>query len=99
MQQRLYQNFVVIRELLEKMAEDEDIKADACLQAEGFFSSMSKLKTGIMVVLWNRILQRFQQFQSTSATLQAEDLRLNTALSVSVCLSVSHSLPDYQIKF
>ena len=83
--QALYQSYSKVVKLLEKIAVDPAFKADARLQAAGFAKTMKKLETCFMIIFWNKVLQ---QFQKTSASLQAEDLCLNTAYCMLESLSL-----------
>ena len=71
--------YTIIITVLDAIANSTDQKPKVRLQAEGLVRTMNKLETGIMTIFWNRILQRFQM---TSASLQAENLCLNTANSL-----------------
>ena len=83
--QALYQSYSKVVKLFEKIAVDPAFKADAQLQAAGFAKNMKKLETCFMIIFWNKVLQ---QFQKTSASLQAEDLCLNTAYCMLESLSL-----------
>ena len=80
----IHQNYSGVMELLLKISEDPNFKAEVRVQAEGFLNTMKKLETGFMTVFWDKILQKFQQ---NSAALQAEDLCLNRAYSLLESLS------------
>ena len=75
----LHKSYSVILNVLENIAEDTDVKAECRQQANGLLLTMKKLETGIMVVLWDQILQRFQM---TSAALQSSDQDLNSACAL-----------------
>lgn len=77
--QSVEENYPIILDVLEKLSNCEDQKAEVRLQAEGFLKMMNKLETGVMVIFWNKILQ---QFQKTSVSLQAEDLCLSKAYAL-----------------
>lgn len=80
----LLTNYGTVETVLEELSSSDNQKPEARLQAEGLLNSLNKLETGIMLIFWNKILQRFQM---TSASLQAEDLCLNSAQSLLKSLS------------
>lgn len=63
-------SFHAIKDSLNKIAENKLQKSDCRQRARGILATMEKLETGIMIILWNQILQRFQM---TSASLQSGD--------------------------
>ena len=68
--------YSVIRDVANKISKDENQKPECKQQAKGIYNTMGKLETGIMVILWSRILTRFN---ATSINLQYADLDLNRA--------------------
>ena len=72
-------SFQIIKRVLDGMADDAEQKADCRQQARGLSIVMDKLETGILLVLWDKVLERFQM---TSALLQSADQDLNTACSL-----------------
>ena len=66
-------------DVLKKIADDDSTKMEARQQALGLSTCVSRLETGIMVVLWD---QNRQRFQMTSMLLQSSDQDLNTACSL-----------------
>ena len=66
-------------DVLKTIADDDSTKMEARQQALGLSTCMSRLETGIMVVLWDQILQRFQR---RSMSLQSSDQDLNNACSL-----------------
>ena len=75
----VYSEYEAVDNSLEELSENQDQKPETRLRAEGLQTTLNKLETGIMLVFWNKILQ---QFQKTSASLQAADLCLNSAQSL-----------------
>jgi hypothetical protein len=68
-----------IRMALQSLNRDISQTVETRLVATGLEKQMNTLETGVMVSLWNRILQRFDK---TSKTLQASNIHLNTATSL-----------------
>ena len=66
-------------QVLDNHVQDNQQKAECRQQARGLLSTMTKLETGIMIIFWNQILQRFQQ---TSASLQSSGQDLNSACAL-----------------
>ena len=75
----LHKGYTIIMDVLKTNADDDSTKMEARQQALGLSTCMSRLETGILVVLWEQILQRFQM---TSMSLQSSDQVLNTACSL-----------------
>ena len=72
-------SFQIIKRVLDGMADDAEQKADCRQQARGLSIVIDKLETGILLVLWDKVLE---QFQMTSALLQSANQDLNTACSL-----------------
>ena len=72
----LKKGYLVIGSVLKKISEDRDQKSDCRQQARGIYDKMKILETGIMVILWSKVLERFQK---TSVALQSSTLDLNKA--------------------
>lgn len=68
--------YEAIKEALNEISQNKFQKADCRQRARGLVSTMNKLETMIMIILWDQILQRFQL---TSSSLQSGDQDLNTA--------------------
>lgn len=75
----LLHSFSAIKQVLDDISNNNDQKAECRQQARGLLSTMMKLETGIMVILWDQVLQRFQM---TSASLQSSGQDLNTACAL-----------------
>jgi hypothetical protein len=75
----LLHSFSAIKQVLDDISDNNDQKAECRQQARGLLSTMMKLETGIMIILWDQVLQRFQM---TSASLQSSDQDLNTACAL-----------------
>lgn len=71
--------FITIKQVLEDIFNNVDQKAECRNKAYGLVSTMNKLETGIMTIMWNRILERLQ---ATSASLQSSDQDLNTGYAL-----------------
>ena len=65
--------------MLDNIVQDNQQKAECRQQAHGSLSTMTKLETKIMIIVWNQILQRFQL---TSASLQSSGQDLNSACAL-----------------
>lgn len=86
--------FPFIKEALEKLANDQEQKAECRQQANGLLEKMELLETGILVVVWNSLLERFQ---ATQASLQAKQQDLNIASAL--CASLAGSLQNFREQF
>jgi hypothetical protein len=75
----VHQSFLPIKKALEELSGDVEQKAECRCQARGLASTMDRLETGILTVLWDQVLQRFH---ATSALLQSADLDLNTSCAL-----------------
>ena len=75
----LFSGYSSILQVLDDIVLDNQQKAECRQQARGLFSTMTKLETGIMIIFWNQILQRFQL---TSACLQSSGQDLNSACAL-----------------
>lgn len=75
----LHQSFLPIQKALEELSDDVEQKADCRQQARGLASTMDQLETGILTVLWDQVLQRFNV---TSSLLQSADQDLNTSCAL-----------------
>lgn len=75
----LNKGYTVITNVLNVIVNDPNYKAESRQQAKGMLKTIKKLETGIMIALWDQILQRFQ---STSASLQSSDQDLNTSCAL-----------------
>ncbi|XP_076028442.1 uncharacterized protein LOC143017537 [Oratosquilla oratoria] len=84
------QNIVV----LENLAMDEHLNADARCEASGLLQEMEKLETVILLVTWQNILKRFN---ATSQHLQKPGLDLNTA--VNLLKSLTEFVQDQRDRF
>lgn len=71
--------FTTIKQVLDDISNNMDQKVESRNQAYGLVSKMSKLETGIMTILWNRVLERLQ---ASSASLQSPDQDLNTGYAL-----------------
>ena len=65
--------------MLDNIVQDNQQKAQCRQQARGLLSTMTNLETGIMIIFWNEILQRFQL---TSAFLQSSGEDLNSVCAL-----------------
>ena len=65
--------------MLDNIVRDNKQKAECCQQACGLLSTMTKLETEIMIIVWNQILQ---DFRLTSASLQSSGQDLNSACAL-----------------
>ena len=81
----LLSNYRTIEIVMEQLSSNDTQKPEVRLQAEGLLNTLSKLETGIMLIFWNKVLQRFQM---ASASLQSEDMCLNTAQSLLESFSI-----------
>ena len=63
-------------QVLDHFVQDNQQKAECCQQSRGLLSTMTKLETGIMIIFWNQILQRFHL---TRAPLQSSGQNLISA--------------------
>ena len=79
MQQMHLHSFSAIEQVLDDISNNNYQKAECRQQASGLLSTMIKLKTGMMVILWDQVLQRFQM---TSASLQSSDQDSNTTCAL-----------------
>ena len=79
---------------MEKLANDQEQKAECRQQANGSLEKMELLETGILVLFWNSLLERFQ---ATQASLQAKQLNLNIASAL--CASLAGSLQNFREQF
>ena len=68
-----------IMQVLGNIAQDNQQKTKCCQQALGLLSTITKLETGIMIIFWSQMLQRFQL---TSASLQSSGRDLNSACAL-----------------
>jgi len=75
----MHKGYTAIKNVLKVISENENQKAECRQRARGLISNMEKLEIGIMIIFWDKILQRFQ---ATSAALQASNQDLNTACSL-----------------
>ena len=66
-------------QVLDNIVQDPQQKVGCRQQGRGLLSTMTKLETGIMIIFWNQILQRFQL---TSASLQSSGQDLNCACAL-----------------
>lgn len=71
--------FTTIKQVLDRISNNMDQKAECRNQAYGLVSKMSKLETGIMTIFWNGMLERLQ---ATSVSLQSPDQDLNTGYAL-----------------
>ena len=69
-------------------------KVECRQEARGLVATMGRLETGVLTVLWNQVLQRFQL---CSASLQSADQDLNTACAIyqSLIVFVQKLRPTY----
>ena len=72
----LNKGYVVIKNVTKQISTDQTQTETCRQQAKGIYDTMCKLETGLMVLLWSKILDRFQK---TSECLQYADLDLNRA--------------------
>ena len=72
-------SYFSVMQVLDNIAQDNQQKAECCQQVRLLLATMTKLKTGIMVIFWNQI---FQRFQLTSASLQSCGQDLNSACTL-----------------
>ena len=86
--------FPFIKEALEKLANDQEQKTKCRQQADGFLEKIELLETGILMLFWNSLLERFQV---TQASLQAKQLNLNIASAL--CGSLAGSLQNFREQF
>ena len=75
----LFSGYSTIMQVLDNIVQDNQQKAECRQQARGLISTMTKLETGIMIIFWNQILQRFQP---SSASLQSSGQDLSSACAV-----------------
>ena len=75
----LFSGYSSIMQVLDNIVQDNQHKAECRQQARELLSTMTKLETGIIIIYWNQILQRFQQ---TSASLQSFGQDLNSACAL-----------------
>ena len=75
----LHKGYSIIMNVLEDIAEDTDVKSECRQQARGLLVTMKTLETGLMIILWDQILERFQK---TSVSLQSSDQDLNSACAL-----------------
>ena len=80
----LKKGYLVIGNVLQKFSNNKDQKAECRQQARGLYEQMKILETGIMVILWSKLLERFQK---TSVALQSSTLDLNKACGLLDSLS------------
>jgi hypothetical protein len=64
---------------LDEISEDQWYKADGRNEAKGLVTALEKLETGLMIVLWHRVLNRFSV---NSARLQAADQDISTTADI-----------------
>ena len=81
----VHANYAVIRNVVSEIAKDKNLKSECRDKAKGLYKNMKKLETGVMVILWSRILERFDK---TTKKLQYADLDLNTACGLYESLKV-----------
>ena len=86
--------FPFIKEALEKLANDQEQKAECRQEVNGLFEKMELLETGILVFFWNSLLERFQ---ATQASLQAKQQNLNIASALYA--SLAGSLQNFREQF
>ena len=70
----LLNGYSSIQQTLEDFSNNNDQKAECRQQARGLLLILGKLETGMMDILWNNVLQRFQM---TNASLQSAEKDLN----------------------
>uniref|UniRef100_A0A8D8TQ54 Zinc finger MYM-type protein 1 n=2 Tax=Cacopsylla melanoneura TaxID=428564 RepID=A0A8D8TQ54_9HEMI len=75
----LFKSFNPILEALDNISNDVEQKPETRHKAVGLMSTMEKLETSFMLVLWNKLLQRINL---TSVSLQKANLDLYTARSL-----------------
>lgn len=75
----LRKGFKNIRSALEQIACDQEENQITRQEAKGLAAEFHKLETGILTVLWDTILQRFNK---TSQALQSSTLDLNNAVEL-----------------
>ena len=75
----LVKGYSQIKEVVELLATDNNQTSECRLQASAIFDNMCLLETGIMAVLWNSLLARFN---SISCTIQDSKMDLNTAVEL-----------------
>ena len=82
--------FPFIKGALEKLANVQEQKAECQQQANELLEKMELLETGILVLFWNSLHERFQ---ATQASLQPKQLNLNIASAL--CASLAASLQNF----
>ena len=75
----LHRGYGIVRNVANEISQDTTEKAECRSTAKGIYETMGKLETGIMVILWSKILERFNL---TSVNLQYANLDLNRACSM-----------------
>ena len=88
------ERFPFIKKALEKLANDQEQKAECRQQANGLLEKMKLLEIEILVLFWNSLLECFQ---ATQASLQAKQLNLNLASALRA--SLAGSLQNFREKF
>ena len=81
----VHAKYAVIHNVVSEIAKDKNLKSECRDKAKGLFKNMKKLETGVMVILWSKILERFD---TTTKKLQYADLDLNKACSLYESLKV-----------
>ena len=71
----LVKGYSQIKDVVELLATDNNQTSECRLQASAIFDDMCLLETGIMAVLWNSLLARFN---SLSCAIQDSKMDLNT---------------------
>ena len=75
----LFMGYDEINAALEKIAGDDEEKAETREEACGLAAYMNRLESGILFILWHHILHRFH---ANSQVLQSADQDLNSAVQI-----------------
>lgn len=75
----LLAGYASIKNALEEIRDDAEQKPECCLESSGLVKIMENLETGIMAVLWNEVLQRFN---TISLMLQDPQLDFNSSIAL-----------------
>ena len=71
-------NFLVIKESLNKISNDPNENPLAKLKASNWFKNFKDYETALLLILWNKLLQRIN---ATNKTLQKQDCNLQIGVS------------------